>query len=98
DEDMAYALASASTQLKLSDANEAAAYAKQTAEFNARLKRLRAEWLAHPDNIKNTVELANAEALRGDLPDARDMVYGDLKSDPNQPEALRLLEAMVAKK
>src|SRR5262249_15941818 len=48
DQEMSEALAKASGDLKRPDAAQLGAYARQTAEFNSKLKKLRGEWLAHP--------------------------------------------------
>ena len=98
DLDMARAMAKATAELKRPDAPKWASFANETAGFNAKLRTLRLEWLQHPDNVKNTLALAEMEIRRRDTPDARDLIIGVLKNDPNQPEGLRLLEGMVGKK
>jgi tetratricopeptide (TPR) repeat protein len=98
DLEMARAMAKVYADLKRPDAPKMAAYARDKEAFDSQLKDRRANWLAHPDSVKNTLALAEMEARRGDIPDARDMVIGELKKDPNQPEALRLLVKIVGKK
>jgi Flp pilus assembly protein TadD len=98
DLDTARALADASAKLKRPNAPELAAQARDMAASDDKLQKARGEWLAHPDNMKNTLALARMEGARGDLPDAREMVIGILKNDPNQPEALSILEELMARR
>lgn len=98
DLETAKTMAAVGAKLKKPGAPALAAQVAQMEAASNELEKRRAAWLAHPEDKKNALRLAELERQRGDAPDARDLVMGILKQDPNDPEALKLLETIIAKR